>query len=169
MVDSPILDGGPFSIEKNRNIAGQFSRDGYVHTPGVLTPGEISALRDKTDEVLDDPELQSQTTYNGLLGPWTHNIRMRNHKDTGRDLPFILRNTIELDQVFRDMLVREPIFSSAETIVGENSRFCGQNSIRNLPGLAIEEWHCDALDAYFPLPEEIKRHARPAKDGAYDD
>ena len=157
MVNSPILDGEPFSVQKNRDIAAQFSRDGYVHIPGVLTPGEISALRDKTDEFLDDPDLQSQTTYNV---DETQYIQMRNHKDTGRDLPFILRNTIELDQVFRDMLVREPIFSLAETIVGENSKFCGQNSIRNLPGIAIEEWHCDASDAYFPLPEEIKRHDR---------
>ena len=42
-------------------------------------------------------------------------------------LPFILRNTIELDPIFRDMLLREPILSLAEAIVGENCKFCGQN------------------------------------------
>ena len=133
----------------------RFFRDGYAHVPGVLTQAEISALREKTDQFLDDPDLQAEENLN--LGD-TRYVQMRDQKASGEELPFILRNSIELDQVFRDMLVREPILSLAEAVVGEDSKFCGQNSIRNLPGLAIDTWHCDAQEAYFPLPDAIKRH-----------
>ena len=152
--DSPILAGEPFSPQKTREIVEQFFRDGYVHIPGVLTPGEISALRDKTDELMDDPEMQAR--FNPNLGDPRY-VQVREHKTTREELPLILRNTIELAQVFRDMLVREPIFSLAESIVGKDSKFCGQNVIRNLPGLSIDEWHCDTK-VYFPLPDDIKRH-----------
>ncbi len=155
MADTPILAGEPFSPQKTQEIVEQFFRDGYVHIPGVLTPGEISALRDKTDELLDDPKLQAR--YNPNLGDARY-VQVRDHKTSGEELPFILRNSIELDQIFRDMLVREPIFSLAEAAVGRDSKFCGQNVIRNLPGLSIDQWHCDGHEAYFPLPDDIKRH-----------
>ena len=155
MAESTILAGEPFSPQKNRQIAEQFFRDGFVHVPGVLTPAEISSLRGKIDELLDDPEVQ--TKHDPNLGDKRY-VQVRDHRDSGEELPFILRNSIELDQLFRDMLVREPIFSLAETVVGKDSKFCGQNAIRNLPGLSIDEWHCDAGEAYFPLPDSIERH-----------
>ena len=57
--------------------------------------------------------------------------------------------------MFRDMLVREPIFSLAEAVLGKDSKFCGQNVIRNVPGLSIDFWHSDGA-AFFPLPDSIK-------------
>ena len=155
MTETPILAGEPFSPEKNHEIAEQFFRDGFVYIPGVLTQDEVAALRDKTDVFMDDPELQAR--FNPNLGD-TRYVQVRDDDTSGQLLPFILRNTIELDQVFRDMLVREPILSLAEAVVGKDSKFCGQNVIRNVPGLAIDRWHCDSGDAYFPLPDEIERH-----------
>jgi len=154
MADTPILAGEPFSPQKNQETVEQFFRDGYVHIPGVLTPGEISALRDKTDELLDDPELRAR--FNPNLGD-TRYVQVKDHKTSNEELPFILRNSIELDQIFRDMLVREPIFGLAEAVVGKDSKFCGQNAIRNLPGVSIDRWHCDT-PPYFPLPDDINRH-----------
>jgi ectoine hydroxylase-related dioxygenase (phytanoyl-CoA dioxygenase family) len=55
------------------------------------------------------------------------------------------------------MLVREPILSLAEAIVGQGCKFCGQNVLRNLPGLAIEQWHVDG-QVHFPVPENVPRH-----------
>ena len=161
MTCTPILAGEPFSPQKTKEIVEQFFRDGYVRIPGVLTPREISALRDKADELMDDPELQVR--FNPNLGDKRY-VELREQKTTGEELPFMLRNTIELDQIFRDMLVREPIFSLAEAVVGEDPKFCGQNVIRNLPGLALDHWHCDQSGypavhtAIFPLPDDIKRH-----------
>ena len=121
--------------------------------------GEITALRDRTDELMDDPEIQ--TRFDPNLGDSRY-IEVRAHATTGEELPFILRNCIELDQMYRDMLVREPIFSLAEAIVGKNSKFCGENVIRNVPGLAIEFWHSDG-DVWFPLPDSIARHDPKAR------
>lgn len=135
-------------------IAEQFFRDGFVHIPGVLTDGEVSALREKSDELFADPQLMEQT--NPDLADVRY-IQMGAHTESGETLPFILRNTIELDPIFRDMLLREPILSLAEAIVGENCKFCGQNVLRNLPGLSIDTWHVDG-SVHFPVTEEMPRH-----------
>ena len=161
MSDSPILAGEPLSPEKTREIVKQFFWDGFVHIPGVLTREEVSALRDKTDELMDDPKLQAR--YDPNLGDKWY-VEMRKHKPTGAELPFMLRNTVELDPLFRDMLVREPILSLAEAVVGEEPKFCGQNVIRNVPGLALDHWHCDQSGypkvhtAIFQLPNGVERH-----------
>jgi len=154
VMSSPILAGEAFSAEKQQQIAEQFFRDGYVHIPNVLTEGEITALRDRTDQLLDDPELGRQT--NPHLADVCY-VQLGKHQPSGEDIPFILRNTIELDQMFRDLLLREPIFSLAECIVGKDSKFCGQNVLRNQPGLSLDRWHVDG-SVHFPVTEEMERH-----------
>jgi ectoine hydroxylase-related dioxygenase (phytanoyl-CoA dioxygenase family) len=150
----PIISGEPFSKEKTQQIVEQFYRDGFVHIPGVLTEEEVTALRDKTDELFADPLLAERT--NPELAD-TRYIQLSQHKESGGVLPFILRNTIELDPIFRDMLLREPILSLAEAAVGPDCKFCGQNVLRNLPGLSIDRWHVDG-QVHFPLPESVPRH-----------
>ena len=154
MGNSPILSGKPFSEEKTTQIAQQFFRDGFVHIPGVLTEDEVTALREKTDAFFNDPELAERT--NPDLADVRY-IQMGTHADSSETLPFILRNTIELDPIFRDMLLREPILSLAEAIVGKNCKFCGQNMLRNLPGLSISNWHVDGA-VHFPVSDEMPRH-----------
>ena len=107
-----------------------------------------------TDNLFADPELAEKTNPN--LADVRY-IQMGAHADTGESLPFILRNTIELDPIFRDMLLREPILSLAEAIVGQNCKFCGQNVLRNLPGLSISTWHVDG-SVHFPVSDEMLRH-----------
>ncbi len=154
MANSPILKGEPFSEEKTAQIAEQFFRDGFVHIPGVLTGKEVAALREKTDELFADAQLAERT--NPELADVRY-IQMGAHAVSGESLPFILRNTIELDQIFRDMLLREPILSLAESIVGKDCKFCGQNVLRNLPGLSIDRWHVDG-SIHFPVSDEMPRH-----------
>jgi hypothetical protein len=155
MNTSPILPGEPLSKEKTQQIAEQFHRDGFVHIPGVLTPAEITALRDTTDRLFADESLAERTNPH-LADTVFRYIQVRPHDESGEELPFILRNTIELDPIFREMLLREPILSLAEAIVGEGCKFCGQNLIRNLPGLSIERWHVDG-QVHFPLPDDMPR------------
>lgn len=154
MANNRILRGKPFSKEKTAQIAEQFFRDGFVHIPGVLTDKEVAALREKTDELFADPELVERT--NPDLADVRY-IQMGAHAESGELLPFILRNTIELDQIFRDMLLRAPILSLAEAIVGKDCKFCGQNVLRNLPGLSIDRWHVDG-SVHFPVSDEVPRH-----------
>jgi hypothetical protein len=154
MGNSLILSGKPFSEEKTTQIAQQFFRDGFVHIPGVLTEDEVTALCEKTDAFFNDTELAGRT--NPDLADVRY-IQMGTHADSSETLPFILRNTIELDPIFRDMLLREPILSLAEAIVGKNCKFCGQNMLRNLPGLSISNWHVDG-SVHFPVSDEMPRH-----------
>ncbi len=154
MEKSLIHEGIPFSEEKTAQIAQQFFDDGFVYIPKVLSEDEVTALRDKTDAFFDDPELAEKSNPN--LADVRY-IQMGTHAETGEQLPFILRNTIELDPIFRDMLLREPILSLAEAIVGHNCKFCGQNVLRNLPGLSISKWHVDG-SVHFPVSDEMPRH-----------
>ena len=66
MANSPILKGERFSAERTTEIAEQFFRDGFVYLPGVLTESEVTALREKSDELFADPELMERT--NAELG-----------------------------------------------------------------------------------------------------
>ena len=152
---SVILAGLKFSKEKAEEIVEKFFRNGFVHIPNVLTPGEIKALIDKTDELMDDSDISNKV--NPELGDPKY-VQLYKHRITGEEQPFILRNCIELDEIYRDMLLREPIFSLAEAVVGKDPKFCGANVLRNTPGLSIDKWHTDSAEAYSPLPEGIKRH-----------
>ncbi len=154
MTTRPIKPGEQFSEARTREIVEQLHRDGFVHIPGVLTADEVSVLRDKTDELFADPVLAERVNLE--LADRRY-IELREHEESGEKLPLLLRNTIELDPIFRDMLLREPIFGLAEAVVGEDCKFCGQNVIRNLPGVTINRWHVDG-PVHFPLPENVPRH-----------
>ena len=154
MNTSPIISAEPFSEEKTQETVEQLYRDGFAYIPGVLTSEEVGALRAKTDELFADPALFNRT--NPELAD-TRYIQLGKHEESGEELPFILRNTIELDPIFRDMLLREPILSIAEAVVGQDCKFCGQNVLRNLPGVAIERWHVDG-QVHFPVPDNVPRH-----------
>ena len=154
MTTSPILSGQSFSEEKTLQIVEAFYHDGFVHIPGVLEPDEIKALRDRTDELLDDPVLAGRENLDLQNKRY---VQLKPHSESGEELPFILRNTIELDPIFRDMLLRQPILGLAEAIVGSGCRFCGQNVLRNGSGVAIERWHVDGT-VYFPVPDNVPRH-----------
>ena len=83
------MAGQPFSPMSTKKIAEQFFRDGYVYIPNVLTPGEVSTLRERTDQLLDDPDLMESTNPN--LADVRY-VQLGKHQTTGEDLPFILRN-----------------------------------------------------------------------------
>jgi ectoine hydroxylase-related dioxygenase (phytanoyl-CoA dioxygenase family) len=136
MITGKISPGSPLPKEQVEDILSQFHRDGFALIRNVLTPEEIAILREVTDRCFADPDLAGTK-----------------HIDNG----FILRNTLELDPVFVDMLVREPILGLAEAIVGKDCKFCGQNVLRNPKGVAITRWHVDDR-VEFPLPDEIPRH-----------
>ena len=153
MNTSPIIHGESFSEKKTQQIVEQFHRDGFVHIPSVLTFEEVTALRDTANRLFADASLAKRT--NPHLAD-TRYIQLGKHDESGEELPFILRNTIELDLIFREMLLREPILSLAEAIVGQDCKFCGQNVLRNLPGLSIERWHVDG-QVHFPLPDDVPR------------
>lgn len=142
MISGKILKGQALDDETQKEVLEAFHRDGFALIPNVLSSGEVSALREVTDRCFADPVL-SNTKYTSASGD-------------GAD-GFVLRNTLELDVVFVEMLMREPILSLAQSIVGEDCKFCGQNVIRNPKGKAIAVWHVDDR-VEFPLPDNLLRH-----------
>lgn len=150
---SEILDGTRMGEAETSRIVSSFRKNGYVHIPGVLTPGEVDALKHLTDRLFSDQDLASRTNPDTADPKY---IQMKADSD-GAEQPFILRNTIELDVLFRDMLTREPVLGLAEAIVGDGCMFCGQNVLRNEPGVAIDNWHVDG-EVHFPVPEGVARH-----------
>jgi len=142
MISGSIFEGNPLEQSQMEEVLTAFHRDGYALIPGVLADSEVSRMIEVTDRCFADPVLAgTRYTSTGKSGPEG----------------FVLRNTLELDSVFVDMLVREPILSLAEAIVGADCKFCGQNVIRNPKGQAISMWHVDDR-VEFPLPEAVPRH-----------
>ena len=133
---SSILRGEAYSQEQTDGIIADFRRDGFVLIPGVLERNEVDALVQMTDKLFDDAEAQAH----GYV-----------------QAEFILRHTNELDRVYCDLLIREPILSLMEAIFGPGCQQCGMNVLRTDDKKAIDRWHVD--DAlFFPLPPEVTRH-----------
>jgi ectoine hydroxylase-related dioxygenase (phytanoyl-CoA dioxygenase family) len=133
---SPIREGKPFDGERAKEIIRTFKQDGFVVIPDVLENEEILALKEKTDILMSDPKCISE----GYV-----------------QKKFILRHANELDLIFCDLLIREPILSLMEAIFGPRCQQCGMNVLRTDQTNAIDKWHVD--DAlFFPLPDEVPRH-----------
>ena len=123
----------PQEIASHRD---SFNREGYVLLPGVLSTEEAAVFKNRIDEAFEDPACQSEDRRYGEISM----VRM-----------------FELDRIFRDMLVREPIIDVVEAILGGNCHVVANNVIRNPPGMAIDNFHVDDV-VWFPLPDEIERH-----------
>lgn len=105
-------------------IVRDFRQNGFTLIPGVLEPNEVKALREKTDVLFVDPEI--------IKGGYVQRNR-------------ILRHTNELDQIFCDLLVREPIYNLMEAIFGKGFQQCGMNVLRTDDTNAIDHWHVDKI------------------------
>ena len=145
MYQTPIKKGEPFNDKYVQEIISDFKRDGFRLIPGVLDKDEITALRERTDSLIADKEVVKA----GYVQLVTRTDRL--------DEPYILRHTNELDRMFCDLLIREPIISLMEAIFGPDIRQCGMNVLRNDKSKAIDEWHIDD-NLFFPLPDDIPHH-----------
>jgi hypothetical protein len=128
----------PYSEARNREIAEEFHREGCVVVPGVLTPDEVRALRERTDQYFIDRESLPPRHVSYVHGA------------------FVLRYGAELDPLYHAMVTQEPIFGMVTAVLGSQPRFNALNVIRNEPGQAISVWHVDDLLEH-PLPPEIER------------
>ncbi len=126
---------GDFSETRIDAVAEEFNREGWVHLPGVLTPEEVAELHAGIERLRCDPTA-------GLM----------HH---GEDWSFV--RLFERERIFRDMLVREPMISLGEALVGPNCHLIADGAVYNPPGQAISGWHVDD-GVYFPLPDEIPCH-----------
>jgi ectoine hydroxylase-related dioxygenase (phytanoyl-CoA dioxygenase family) len=126
----------PFSAEKTREIIATYNREGCVLIPQVLSPNEVEALKAGIDRVFDDPRAKQTDTFAG---------------------DYIAVRLFEWGNLFRDLLVREPIISVMEAIFGTDCHLIANNIVRNGPGQAISTYHVDDRLMY-PLPEGVARY-----------
>jgi ectoine hydroxylase-related dioxygenase (phytanoyl-CoA dioxygenase family) len=130
--------GSKLAPAQQARVLDEFYREGFAMIPAVLTRDEAAALCTLADRYIDDPAIAKD-----FVTP------VINTK--------VLRSTQALDRAFTDLLVREPMLSLAEAVLGPNVGFCGQNVIRSDKSTGITHWHVDDI-VEFPLPGDIPRH-----------
>lgn len=131
-----LQSGQPLAPEQSAEILDHFYRDGFAFIPGVLSAGECALLRERVDRAFDaHPVGQSDLRYGEI----------------------VLVRLFELDPMFRDLLVREPIIGLCEAVLGAQCHLFAQNLVRNGHGQAIDRFHVDD-EVEFPLPDEVPRH-----------
>ncbi len=133
-----LTEGEPFSDERNREIAEEFSREGCVLVPGVLTVDEVAELRARTDHYFRIRDTMPLKHVSYVYGA------------------FVLRYGAELDPLLNAVVTHEPIHSLVAAVLGPKPAFNALNVIRNEPGQAISNWHVDDT-VEFPLPEDVPR------------
>ncbi len=130
----------PFSPEQINQIKEDVSRDGYRLIPNIMQPQEIAALKSAMDRVFENPKWRkTDNVYDDISA-----VRL-----------------FECDNIFRDMLVREPIIGIVEGILGKSCHLMADGGIRNPTGRAISNFHADVdvdIGVEFPCPPELPRH-----------
>ncbi len=142
MASSTIRAGEPFTETETARIVAEFQQDGYFDFGPVLDIDEVEALRADLQRKWDDPRMRE---------PELDQIRN-----------ISLMRMFEYSTAFRDLIVREPLASLAETILGEDCHCMSQNALVTPPDSeAVADgpggWHVDDL-VHFPLPSDIPRH-----------
>ena len=132
---SGVQQGEPFDAEQTTRLVKDFAREGYVALGNLLTPGEVRGLRERIDAIFDDPESEKSGYHQG----------------------YTLLRMFERDNMFRDMMVREPIISLMEALLGPDCHLINDGVVRNEPGQALAHWHVDD-GLYFPVAEGMARH-----------
>lgn len=112
-----------------------FHRDGYAPLPDLFSPDEVAELRAAVDYIFDHSE------------QYASNIM--------RDMTVV--RLFELNNLFRDALVREPMISLVEKILGPTCHCIANTIVRNPPGKGIVKQHVDEL-VEFPISGGLTRH-----------
>lgn len=128
----------PHSQDRIAAITDEFSREGGVLIPGVLSSDEAAALRERTDYYFANRESIPQEHVSYVYEA------------------FVLRNCASLDPLYCALVTRPTIVDIAAAVLGRDPQFNACNVIRNEPGQAISRWHVDDL-LERPLPDEIPR------------
>lgn len=133
---SPVEIGQPFSDEQTAAIVDFFVREGYVHIPGVFSANEVRELVARLDRIRTDPTMAERDNAYG---------------------EYIFVRLFELDRMFRDLLVKEPLIGVFERLLGKDCHLIANNAVLNDKGQAISNWHIDFAEPWFPLPPDVPR------------
>jgi len=127
----------------------RFYTDGAVILRQILTPEEVTQLRTRVDEVFREPYFST-----------TRCVKSKSNAAYKFGAQIVVHRLFETDLLFRDFLIREPIISIAETVLGANCHCIAQGCILNMPtdqGGGITGFHVDD-NVEFPTLDRVPRH-----------
>ena len=126
-------------------ILEDFYQNGATIIRNVLSREECEQICRRVDQIFSEPYFAEM-----------RNVKV-NEPPVRKD-PIVVHRLFECDRMFRDMLVREPIISLAETVLGSECHCIAQGCILNRRDLGINSFHVDdGLE--FPITNnEVKRH-----------
>ena len=100
-----------FSDSRIASIVEEFNREGWVHLAGVLAPDEVAELLEGIERMRCDPT-----------------AKLKHHTNDG-NWSFV--RLFERERIFRDMLVREPMISLGEALIGPQCHLIADGAVYN--------------------------------------
>ena len=137
----------PFSEEELSPILEDFYKNGATIIRNVLSREECEQICRRVDQIFAEPYFAEM-----------RNVKIK-PQHNGKE-PIVVHRLFECDRMFRDLLVREPIISIAETVLGPQCHCMAQGCILNRTDLGINRFHVDdSLE--FPITDDnISGHDR---------
>jgi ectoine hydroxylase-related dioxygenase (phytanoyl-CoA dioxygenase family) len=122
-----------------------FYQNGATIIRNVLSGEECEQICKRVDAIFAEPYFAEM-----------RNVKVNSQGD-GK-APIVVHRLFECDRMFRDLLVREPIISIAEKVLGSECHCMAQGCILNRKDFGINRFHVDdGLE--FPITnDEVKRH-----------
>tara|TARA_Y100000588_G_scaffold387742_1_gene486241 strand:- start:4495 stop:5316 length:822 start_codon:yes stop_codon:yes gene_type:complete len=135
----------PLNEDELTPILDDFYRNGATIVREILSRDECDRMIERLDQIYAEPYFADM-----------RNVKRKSDHD-GK-APIVVHRLFECDRMFRDLLVREPIISIAETVLGEHCHSIAQGCILNRTDMGINRFHVDdGLE--FPITnDEVKRH-----------
>ena len=143
MSKEQTLPAAPLPPDTLNTVLEDFYQNGVTIVRNVLSREECKRIVARVDEIFAEPYFMQMRNVKGS-------------RQDGKD-PIVVHRLFECDLMFRDLLVREPIISIAETVLGEHCHCIAQGCILNRKDLGINRFHIDD-GVEFPITPEMDRH-----------
>ena len=97
----------PFTEEELTPILDDFYKNGATVIRNVLLREECQKICKRVDQIFAEPYFAEM-----------RNVKVNQPRNENDKAPIVVHRLFECDRMFRDLLVREPIISIAEAVLG---------------------------------------------------
>ena len=139
----------PFTEEELTPILDDFYKNGATIIRNVLLREECQKICKRVDQIFAEPYFAEM-----------RNVKVNQPRNENDKAPIVVHRLFECDRMFRDLLVREPIISIAEAVLGPQCHCMAQGCILNRNDFGINRFHVDDSLEFPITDDEIKSHDR---------
>ena len=139
----------PFTEEELTPILDDFYKNGATIIRNVLLREECQKICKRVDQIFAEPYFAEM-----------RNVKVSQPRNDHDKAPIVVHRLFECDRMFRDLLVREPIISIAEAVLGPQCHCMAQGCILNRNDFGINSFHIDDSLEFSITDDEIKSHDR---------